>query len=156
MAIIAMLSIRLFISNATIKSHGNTKTALHWGNDNNATTKTTKHKDTKCPVKIFVYDLGFRNKTSELKKGFNVDTIRKDHYTYISSPVASEDHAWFIVHKFMQYSHCTVNEARDADFLILPPFTVRFDQNHTSETNRVVQMLEFDYNDTLFRRNRKE
>ena len=149
MAIIAMLSIRLFISNATIKtSHGNTKTMLHWGNGYNA--------NTKCPVKIFVYDLGFRNKTSELKKGFNVDTIRKDHYTYISSPVASEDHAWFIVHKFMQYSHCTVNEARDADFLILPPFTVRFDQNHTSETNRVVQMLEFEYNDTLFRRNRKE
>ena len=40
------------------------------GDDYNATTtiKTTKHKDTKCPVKIFVYDLGFRNKTSELKK----------------------------------------------------------------------------------------
>ena len=61
MAIIAMLSIHLFLS---------TKTTLHWGDDYNATTtiKTTKHKDTKCPVKIFVYDLGFRNKTSELKK----------------------------------------------------------------------------------------
>ena len=56
----------------------------------------------------------------------------------------------------MQYSHCTVNEAGDADFFILPPFTYKKSHNHGSETNRVLQTLEHEYNDTLFRRNQKE
>jgi len=151
---IALLLFSLTTNNKSLHS-------IHW--EDNITKKknsiiASDSSTFKCPVKMFVYDLGFTNKTIGLKRGFHADTIRKKNlYTFITSVMGPlSDHPLFILHKFIssgqKHSHCTVNEAKDADFLILP----LYDQN-PSETDRVVHMLEHsEFNDTLFRRGQKD
>lgn len=112
-----------------------------------------KNASITCPVKIFVYDLGFLNMTKELKKGFNSETIRKKSYTYITSKMmfGHGDHPWFIIQKFLLYTNCATKEAKEADFFILPLY-----DRDNNETNQVLETLELEFNNTLFRRSQKD
>eukprot|EP00585_Thalassiosira_rotula_P012226 CAMPEP_0196130600 /NCGR_PEP_ID=MMETSP0910-20130528/916_1 /TAXON_ID=49265 /ORGANISM="Thalassiosira rotula, Strain GSO102" /LENGTH=511 /DNA_ID=CAMNT_0041389939 /DNA_START=277 /DNA_END=1812 /DNA_ORIENTATION=- len=110
-----------------------------------------------CPVKMFVYDLGFTNKTMHLKRGFHAETMQKKDYIFVTSEQSYQGgHPWFILHKFIssKHSHCTAKEAKDADFLILP----LYNHHNVGEVDQVLHALEHhsEYNDTLFRRSQKD
>eukprot|EP00580_Thalassiosira_gravida_P010073 CAMPEP_0201635062 /NCGR_PEP_ID=MMETSP0493-20130528/7747_1 /ASSEMBLY_ACC=CAM_ASM_000838 /TAXON_ID=420259 /ORGANISM="Thalassiosira gravida, Strain GMp14c1" /LENGTH=467 /DNA_ID=CAMNT_0048106987 /DNA_START=105 /DNA_END=1508 /DNA_ORIENTATION=+ len=155
--------IAILLSVTTTYHNINSKNSLrylNWEQKKNSTITTTSDSTantSSCPVKMFVYDLGFTNKTMRLKKGFHAETMRKKDYTFITSELSTEgDHPWFILHKFISseyHSHCTVKEAKDADFLILPLY-----DRDVEEVDRVVHALEHhsEYNDTLFRRSQKD
>ena len=40
-----------------------------------------------CPVKMYIYDLGFLKRTKDDKQGFDDDTERREDYTYITKKV---------------------------------------------------------------------
>mmetsp|Transcript_17283 Transcript_17283/g.40195 ORF Transcript_17283/g.40195 Transcript_17283/m.40195 type:complete len:243 (-) Transcript_17283:2092-2820(-) len=109
------------------------------------------HKSS-CPVKVFVHDLGFKNETSlESGKGFGAKVEHGADISYYTTNFGSMEHGTFILQKFMQYSHCTVSNAVDADFIILP--MANYD---SGRLENIVQSLERDHNATLFRRGMKD
>jgi len=104
-----------------------------------------------CPIKIFVYDLGFVNRTKHLKKGFNATSIKKNSFTYITEKLTSEEESWFIIQKFLWHSSCTVERAQEADFFIIP-----LASRNVNEANRMFGELEHSFNHTLFRRRQRD
>jgi len=104
-----------------------------------------------CPVKVFVHDLGFKARTSSLEKGFRAKVQHHGNISQYTTRFSSMEHGMFILQKFIFHSPCVVEDAREADFIILPLANI-----NAGELDRIVQLLERDHNSTLFRRAMKD
>ena len=102
-----------------------------------------------CPVKIFVYDMGFSNIIAT-EVGFNATTERRQNYTYISMNNHFQ-HQWFIIQKFLLYSRCSVKDPLEADFFLLPST----DRN-ANKLDELVSDIENNYNKTFHQRGQRD